>query len=256
MLDTLKNYRKAIAFLAIAVFNGIAIILFPSFFGNNVVLNTILVIVLSYLTLSQLFGKAHSIAWPVLWSILMVFGPLGWFWGLVPTVLFWYLFPHRKRTETTTEESSSESAEEPSTDDLLNNWFSEAVQNRDRKSLKALAKAKMARAQESSNKKKTPKPSVTRHARIPFIRIPIPLYTYTISSKGIIRHWGLGLHGRDPEEWSNIKNLDITGSTLASILGVSTLCFQSNKLGELEYRKWHFIPNEIARLIEDYYANR
>lgn len=258
MLNTLISYRRAIAFLAIAGFNGIAIILFPNYFGNNIGLNTILVILFSYLTLSQLFGKAHSIAWPVLWSILMVFGPLGWFWGLVPTVLFWYLYPHRKKPEAASEDSSEPESPEPdeSVDSLLNDWFSDAVYNRDIKSLKALAQAKKARAMEYQNKKKTPKPSITRHARIPFVRVPIPFYTYTISSKGIARHWGFGLHGRDPEEWSNIKNLDITGDILASIMGVSTFCFQSNKLGELEYRKWHNVPNEIANLIEEYYADK
>lgn len=255
MLDTLKMYRRALAFIVIVVFNGIALLAFPNSFGNSVMVNTFLVILVSYMTLSQLFGKAHSIAWPVLWSILMVLGPLGWFWGLIPTVLFWYLFPHRKKPETEPQDSSAPEPDE-SVDSLLNDWFSDAVYNRDIKSLKALAQAKKARAMESQNKKKTPKASITRHARVPFVRIPIPLYTYTITAKGIIRHWGLGLHGRDPEEWSNIKNLDITGTTLASILGASTLCFQSNKLGELEYRKWRFIPNEIARLIEDYYANR
>ena len=255
MLDTLKMYRRALAFIVIVVFNGIALLAFPSHFGNSVMVNTFLVILVSYMTLSQLFGKAHSIVWPVLWSILMVLGPLGWFWGLIPTVLFWYLFPHRKKPETEPQDSSAPEPDE-SVDSLLNDWFSDAVYNRDIKSLKALAQAKKARAMESQNKKKASKPSITRHARIPLIRVPIPFYTYTISSKGIARHWGFGLHGRDPEEWSNIKNLDISGSILAGILGCSTFCFQSNKLGELEYRKWRFVPNEVANLIEEYYENK
>ena len=263
MWKNLYDYRKAIAFLVVAFFSFITILLFPAHVGNDLAtVITIAVMVITYLSISQLFGESHSIVGPVLWSIAMVFGPLGSF-GFIPMGLYWYLYRFRKRPETSGPETApSEDEEETvSLDDLINSNVEDALYAGDKKKLKVLAKLINARAKAATTKqaatpeKKAQKATITRHARLPFpfIGIPIPFFTYTISSYGIRKNFKFGSHGRDPESWSNIKNFDLTGTFLSRLMGCSKFCFQSTKIGEKEYRVWRFVPNEIADLIESYH---
>lgn len=101
MVEGLRKYKNTLLFAVLVISTIIALGLFPHFVGNSVGFNVIIEITLTYLTLSQLLGKKHLLLWPVLWSCLMVFGPLG-IWGIIPTGTFWYLFFHRQSTEEST----------------------------------------------------------------------------------------------------------------------------------------------------------
>lgn len=108
----LRSYSVECAFVGLCVLELIALFMAPRWYSNTSILNTLAFIGVSYLSISQLFGYKHSFLWSILWSVLVT-GPLGWFFGIIAVVLYWYLFFKRKPS------TASEASED--TDDTQHN---------------------------------------------------------------------------------------------------------------------------------------
>lgn len=258
----MKNFFKKIPYgVKFATFFIIAFLALISSFIEYSVPNIILFLLLSVLATAQCRpnGRRHEIA-TILWIILTVyllFQLFAWFGiilSLVEILLVWNLAYTRPPVATVENHSNATQPQpvEPVNVDPLAEKLEQAIADGDASLILALAQAKMAKAQDTKKSTSPSLPPLKRYGRVPLFRIPIPWLTFTVTRYGICRDSKLSLHGHDPEEWSNIKNWDSTGSWLATILGTSTFCFQSNKLGETEYRKWKYVPVEVINAISQY----
>lgn len=100
MLEKLKKNRILVCLRAFSVLEVIALLLAPAWYDNTTLLNSFLFIVVSYLAISPFLGRAHHWAWGIIWSLLVV-GSLGWFFGIIEVLLYWYLFSKKKKNTTT-----------------------------------------------------------------------------------------------------------------------------------------------------------
>ena len=80
------------------------------------------------------------------------------------------------------------------------------------------------------------------HARVPLLRIPIPWITFVMTDENVIIRDAF-LVNSDPEKLSLIQNQNHTDTFTMNVLGCGTYRFQTKKLGELEYKEWHFMPS-------------
>lgn len=205
MLEKLVYYRIVVMLAIFALLELIAIVLAPSYYSNTTLLNTVFFCVVSYLAISPLFGKAHHTAWAVIWSLL-VLGLLGWFFGIIEVVLYWYLLSKKKPSSNTSRHSTSRTG-----------------------------------TTDSSSSTTLP---VSVYARVPFLRIPIPWIKYTLTEKYVTRVSWFGKD--DPEPFARIENWYISGNATRAITGVSVFGFRSKKPHSDNYIVWTLMPADFA----------